>query len=69
MADRPRLVTPGPIERAQAFRCAAMPLNTGGSPSAAARLVLPPRRIVPASATVKRSLWVFRAPKLELLKN
>jgi hypothetical protein len=33
------------------------------------RLLLPRRLIIPASAPVKRSLWVFRTPKLELFKD
>jgi len=61
MADRPRLLAPGPRP--------ALPLNAGRSSSAPARLVLLPRLIVPASATVKRSFWVLRAPKLPLLRD
>jgi hypothetical protein len=40
----------------------AMPAS---SPLASARLVLPPRLIVPASAATKPSLWTFRTPKLQ----
>ena len=69
MTDRPRLIEP-----AQMFR-RATPFPHSGSPHAPdgsdvpARLLLPPRLIIPASATVKRSLWVFRTPKSELLKD
>jgi hypothetical protein len=32
-------------------------------------LLLLPRLIIPASVTVKRSVWAFRTPKLELPKD
>ena len=75
MTSRPRPIAPGGIVPAQTFR-GATPLSpsadcASGGPdaSAPARLLLPPRLIVPASTTVKRSLWVFRTSKLELLKD
>jgi hypothetical protein len=76
MTDRRRRNVPGRIAPAQTF-CGATPFSpSGGSARSSeasdvqpARLLLPPRLIVPASTTVKRSLWVFRAPKLELLKD
>jgi hypothetical protein len=76
MTDRRRRIVPGRIAPAQTF-CGATPFSpSGGSARSSeasdvqpARLLLPPRLIVPASTTVKRSLWVFRAPKLELLKD
>lgn len=37
-------------------------------PASAGPLILP-RLIIPPSVSVKRSLWVFRAPKLELMKD
>lgn len=65
MIDRLR-----PMEHAQAFRRATpfWPRSRSEVPSPP-RLLLPPRLIVPASTMVKRSLWVFRTPKLELLKD
>jgi hypothetical protein len=76
MTDQRRRIVPGRIAPAQTF-CGATPFSpSGGSARSSeasdvqpARLLLPPRLIVPASTTVKRSLWVFRAPKLELLKD
>jgi hypothetical protein len=73
----PRRIAPGLIAPAQTF-CGATPFSPSGGSArsseasdvhAPARLLLPPRLIVPASTTVKRSLWVFRTPKLELLKD
>ena len=81
MSDRPNPIVsrrgPGLIAPPQTF-CDATPFSQFGgsifSPEgcdaiAPAQLLLPPRLIVPASATVKRSLWVFRTKKLELLKD
>ena len=69
-------IVTGWIAPAQTFRGAtpwSPSAGCGRSPegdaSAPASLLLPPRLIVPASTTVKRSLWVFRTPKLELLKD
>jgi hypothetical protein len=68
MTDRPRLIEP-----AQMFRRSTPSPHSGGphgqGTHVPARLLLPPRLIVPASSTVKRSLWVFRTPKSELLKD
>jgi hypothetical protein len=82
MTSRPRQIAPGQIAPgqiapAQTF-CGATPLlpsggsarsSEGSDVPAPSRLLLPPRLIVPASTTVKRSLWVFRTPKLALLKD
>jgi len=72
MIDRPRLFEPvATLRRATPFSlCVAGPV-AAGAPEAAAplRLLLPPRLIVPVSVTVKRSLWLFRAPRLNLLKD
>jgi hypothetical protein len=77
MTVRPRRIASGLIAPAQTF-CGATPFSPSGgiarSPEASdvpapARLLLPPRLIVPASTTVKRSLWVFRTPKLKSLKD
>jgi hypothetical protein len=62
------------FEPAQTFFCANPLAQSGGSPYASAgpntstpsQLLLPPRLIIPPSASVKRSLWAFRAPKLKL---
>jgi hypothetical protein len=77
MTNRPRRIVPGWIAPAQTF-CGTTPLSPSEGSArtpevsdalAPARLLLPPRLIVPASATVKRSLWEFRTAKLELLKD
>jgi hypothetical protein len=81
MINRPRQIVPGQIvpgwiAPAQTF-CGATPFSPSAGcvhsseadASTPAGLLLPPRLIVPASTTVKRSLWVFRRPKLELLKD
>jgi hypothetical protein len=73
----PRRTTPGLSTPAEMF-CYATPLSQSGGSAlsseasdlhAPGRLLLPPRLILPPSATVKRSLWVFRTTKLELLKD
>ena len=76
MTVRPRRIASGLIAPAQTF-CGATPFSPSagcgrsseGDASTPARLLLPPRLIVPASTTVKRSLWVFRTTKLGLLKD
>jgi hypothetical protein len=76
MTNQPRRIFPGLIGPAKTLYGATLLSPSAdcgcaleGDASAPARLLLPPRLIIPASATVKRSLWVFRTPKLELLKD
>jgi hypothetical protein len=72
MTDRPRLIeAPLAFRRTTAVlqaRSSSGSLNRSNVP-APSRLVLPRRLLVPASATVKQSLWVFRTPKQTLLKD
>lgn len=77
MTVRPRrIVVPGPTEPAQMFR-GATPFSASGASAPvseesgvlASGLLLPPRLLLPPSTTVRRSLWVFRTPKRELLKD
>jgi hypothetical protein len=69
MTGRPRVFAP-----AQTFG-GVTPLSQPGrgtyasaepNASTPSQLLLPPRLIIPPSASVKRSLWAFRTPKLKL---
>jgi hypothetical protein len=81
MTNPPRRIVPGqivpeciaPVQTFRGVTPFSPPAGRGQSSEAAAStptvLLLSPRLIVPASTIVKRSLWVFRTPKLELLKD
>jgi hypothetical protein len=74
MIDRPRVITAQMSARIASFSrrtSAVARLRVPADPGEAAfpQLVVPTRLIVPATATIKRSLWVFRAQKPSLLKD
>jgi hypothetical protein len=75
MIDRPRVIKPAQmsagiaafLRRTCAVAGPRAPVDHGEATFP--HLVVPARLIVPATATVKHSLWVFRAQKPSLFKD